>query len=204
MPELLTFTQHSMSLSTAERQTQADAEYLKLCREHGIEAEPAEYGGFHGSGNDERLDSIVRNRATDLDRPADGTAFQFFDDADELADDEPHLHPDALVVLENFLRIIVCDNNCVQSSGRRVFVLEWMLGRGKFAGKSLARMASEIGCSRAILSWHALKIADATGLRSRLQKSEGARDAYRRSRNAQVRAGLNIGPRPKRPELEAA
>lgn len=63
----------------------------------------------------------------------------------------------------------------VQTAGRRVLVLCWMLGRRP---EPLAEMARQLNISRASLSTYARQLEDRTGLHSRGQKGARTRSIY--------------------------
>jgi hypothetical protein len=182
-------------MDSAERQNARDREYLAACERLGITPDIPTYSHLHGDG--EALEKIASCRASTLDRPDDGSGFQFFDDPDE--PDRPDRLPDeALTVLERLIELLLPAGIHgtaaeVRTAGIRVLVLAWMLGRGAHASRPLAAIADEIGCTRACLSWHARRIEVATGVHCRGQKGTHAVATYRASALAAHRAN----PRPR-------
>ena len=153
------------------RQRARDAEYLAACRTHGITPEPPKYVAAHAAVELEALDRAV----ADAGGRRNGHSYRT-----EQLEPEPldPMQPEAVAAMKllDVLIPVKADVKAfVQTAGRRVLVLSWMLGR---RGESLAEMARQLNISRASLSTYARQLEDATGLHSRGQKGSRTRAIY--------------------------
>ena len=154
------------------RQRQRDAEYLRACREHGIEAEPPRYVSALPSASDEAIDAALNDGAGGKN----GKAYRTRGHEPQPLDPMKPEAEAALKVLDVLIPTKADIKAFVQTAGRRVLVLSWMLGRRP---EPLAEMARQLGISRASLSTYARELEDRTGLHSRGQKCSGSRSVYR-------------------------
>lgn len=139
------------------------------------------------------------------------------DDGDDIHED--YLHPDdgltidaqgihaiprdALRVLLLFLLPPGHNRRRWRIGQLRLIVLAHMVGIESVSDYSLAQIADQIGCTRAILSLHQLRIVDSLRLdKARQGKSRRSREVYRRSAtDAHRRLGHQMGVS-KQPELQ--
>ena len=154
------------------RQRQRDAEYLAACKAAGIKPEPPKYVAAHAAVELEALDRAV----ADAGGRRNGHSYRT-----EQLEPEPldPMQPEAVAAMKLLDVLIPAKSDVkafVQTAGRRVLVLSWMLGR---RGEPLAEMARQLGISRASLSTYGRQLEDATGLHSRGQKCSGSRKVYR-------------------------
>jgi hypothetical protein len=154
------------------RQRQRDAEYLRACREHGIEAEPPRYVSALPSASDEAIDAALNDGAGGKN----GKAYRTRGHEPQPLDPMKPEAVAALKLLDVLIPVKADIKAFVQTAGRRVLVLSWMLGRRP---EPLAEMARQLGISRASLSTYARELEDRTGLHSRGQKCSGSRSVYR-------------------------
>ena len=140
------------------RQRRQDREYIAACKAAGIAPQAPSYFGF---GTD----------------PADLDYYANTGNHGELVPLK-ELTPGAeagLKLLDVIIPVKSDIKSFVQTAGRRVLVLCWMLGRRP---EPLAEMARQLGISRASLSTYARQLEDATGLHSRGQKGASTRSTY--------------------------
>lgn len=153
------------------RQRQRDAEYLAACKAHGIEAEPPRYVSALPSASDEAIDAALNDGAGGKN----GKAYRTRGHEPQPLDPMKPEAVAALKVLDVLIPAKADIKAFVQTAGRRVLVLSWMLGRRP---EPLAEMARQLGISRASLSSYARELEDRTGLHSRGQKASGTRTTY--------------------------
>lgn len=78
----------------------------------------------------------------------------------------------------------------LKSVDKELIALAWMMNFEGLRRNSLRRLAPIVGCTRAALSWHTVRIKDRFGLHVAGMKSDQAREAYARSQMGNVnRAG---------------
>lgn len=140
------------------RQRRQDREYIAACKAAGIAPEAPSYFGY---GTD----------------PAD---LDYYANTENHGEPVPlkELTPGAeagLKLLDLLIPLKSDIKSFVETAGRRVLVLCWMLGRRP---EPLAEMARQLGISRASLSTYARQLEDATGLHSRGQKGASTRRIY--------------------------
>lgn len=180
-------------MPSADRQAERDKEYRDACKLHGIDPEIPRYEHFRGAGPDKDFDLQITRYATPLDEPSDGDEFQFFDDEPE-ADEIPKEFREAFSRMLKFLFFGSRDSaTACCTAGLRVIALGWLLGTGPSAGRPLAAIASELGCTRALLSHYVRQVEDATGLHARRQKSKLAVGVYREARLRSIESGRGVG-----------
>jgi len=177
-----------MPLSEAQRrQANADREYIQACKDAGIEAAPAQYFASGETSDSSVLDSHALREG----------ALPGFPDAIGNAEEDAYVRPEFVIpkmTMTAFVGVLEIltpgrgglSPTAVKAAGRKVICLNWMVGRGDFAGESLNFIADQIGCSRAALSHTCRQIEDRLGLRGRGQKSVAAQQAYSDSRKKVV------------------
>ena len=107
------------------RQRQRDAEYLRLCREHGIEAEPPRYISALPSASDEAIDAALNDGAG----AKNGHGYRTRSDEQQPLKELP---PEAEAAARIIDILVPAKSNArefVQTAGRRCLALAWLLGR---------------------------------------------------------------------------
>jgi hypothetical protein len=115
---------------------------------------------------DALIDLVSLNKDTRHHRDPD---FVFFDE-----EPEPEAHAEVATVLR-FLLTQLSPTSAVtpynaRITGTKLFLAGWMLGIGAHASKSLAQLARQLGCTRAILSHHVKELESAGFPHARGQK----------------------------------
>ena len=181
-------------LETASQGEQArkDREYLNDCREHGIEPMLPRYD-MH-----KRQTKFPADDLEDCDLALSGAItqadFQCFDDDEEPSQPQPpgdSISEQTRDAFEGFLSALTTSSEApgmfVRVAGTKILCLSWMLGRGAFAGRSLADIARELGISRALLSLHVRRLEQTTGIHARGQRSTSDPAKYRKIRLEQAK-----------------
>ena len=153
------------------RQRQRDAEYLRACREHGIEAEPPRYESHLPSTSDEAIDAALNDGAGGKN----GHSYRTRSDDPEPLKDLPPEAEAAWKVLEIIIPHKSDPAAFAVTAGRRAIVLAWLLGRRP---EPLIELARHLKVSRASLSTYARTINDRLGLTGRGQKRASSRAVY--------------------------
>lgn len=153
------------------RQRERDAEYLRACKAAGITPELPAYRSAHCVVEVETLDRAAANNGC----KHNGGSYRT-----EQQEPEPleAMQPEAVAALKLLEALIPLKSDIksfVQTAGRRILVLSWMLGRRP---EPLAEMARQLNISRASLSTYARELEDRTGLHSRGQKGASTRNIY--------------------------
>jgi biotin operon repressor len=153
------------------RQRERDREYLAACKAAGIAPELPRYVADHQAVELEAIDRA----SSDHGARHNGSNYRT-----ERLEPEPldPLKPEAVAALKLLDVIIPVKSDIrsfVQTAGRRVLVLCWMLGRRP---EPLAELARQLNISRASLSTYARQLEDRTGLHSRGQKGARTRSIY--------------------------
>lgn len=156
-----------------ERQRKQDAAYLRACREHGIEPDPANY---RATAKAEELEALDRYANEQDGAHKNGSGYTV-----RRAEPEPlkDLPPEAEAVERTLALLMPVKSDVptfVKTAGRRCLCMAWLLGR---RGESLAELARQIGCSRAALSTYVRNLEDLTGVHGRGQKGASTRSIYR-------------------------
>jgi len=176
------------TLSEAQlRQATADREYLRACRDAGIEPDAPQYFAPGATSEAGLLDAHALREGGLPDFPAEIGGEE--DDVDEKPDFM--IPPATKSAFDGLLDILLPSREVAHLTdqlviGRRVLVLAWMLGRGPMAGQSLAAIGRKIGVERATLSNMARNIERATGYHARGQKTTRMHQIYSDSRKKVV------------------
>lgn len=162
-----------MSNETAlERQRKQDAAYLRACREHGIEPDPANY---RASAKAEELEALDRYANEQDGAHKNGSSYTV-----RRAEPQPlaDLPPEAEAVsktLDLLMPKKADVKTFVTTAGRRCLCMAWILGKRP---EPLAELARQLGCTRSALSSYVRALEDSTGLHGRGQKAAGTRSTY--------------------------
>lgn len=146
------------------RQEEADREYLRACREHGVEPVLPNY---RGEGTPDDIIELHANQQDAASR--NGSPYLIHREEPQPL---PELSPEAegaQVLLDHLLAgcLDAKPSTFVQSAGRRLLVLSWLLGRRR---EPLAELGRALNCSRASLSTMARKLENRLGIHGRGQK----------------------------------
>ena len=146
------------------RQAEQDAEYLRACREHGIEPDLPNYRG------EGMADDLIERHMTEQDgAQKNGRGYAVHRSAPEPLKELSPGAEGARHLLDCLLAGCIDKRPeiFVVSAGRRLLVLSWLLGRRR---ESLADLARELGISRASLSSMGRKLENRLGIHGRGQK----------------------------------